>query len=91
VILPASLDIFTDEEVLARPTALKVYGKLLGIPEILFKPQPVKVINLARQVGRDPRSVSRALKLLIRLGYVVDSGRAQRNIRKVTLALSRQS
>jgi predicted transcriptional regulator len=91
VILPASLDIFTDEEVLARPTALKVYGKLLAIPEITFRPQPVKIENLARQVRRHRDSVSDALKLLIRLGYVVDSGRGQRNVRRVTLALSRQS
>lgn len=87
MILPAWLDLMADRH--ATPTAYRVYARLVCMPEILWRPQPVKVTNLARQLGSDCKDVRKALRLLIERGYVHESERGPNGVRRVTVALAR--
>lgn len=78
-----------DPEILKRPAAQRIYAKLLKNPRIFYEPLDVKAWLWAEQMGMSPNTVNKALKTLIELGYLVEHGRAQNHVRRVTIATTR--
>lgn len=87
---PAWFDLHCDKAVTANPSALRVYAFLIAnYPRIFFEPQDVKAWLIAEteQMGRD--SVNDSLDLLVARGYILDHGRGQNNVRRLTLTITR--
>jgi hypothetical protein len=89
MIYAAWFDIHNDDEIVDHPTALRVYARLLRNPLIFMQPQDVKAWTLAEDMRVKRESVQVALSLLIDRGYVIDHGRSQNNVRRLTLAMER--
>lgn len=88
---PAWFDLMNDKVMAKHPHAIRVYGYCLRtFPKIFFEPQDVKawVIALELVMGRD--TANESLDLLIERRYLVSHGRAEGNIRRVTMAIVRE-
>lgn len=86
----AWFELHADDEIVAHPTALRVYALLLRNSRIFTEPQDTKVWWLADKLGAERETVRRALELLIARGYVVEHERGFNNVRRVTVAVVRQ-
>ncbi len=86
---PAWIDLFNDNVIVDHPTALRVYARLLRDPMIFIKPKDLKAWVLADDMGVKPKTVYRAIGLLIERGYAHDHGRGVNNVRRITLAVER--
>lgn len=89
MIYAAWFDLHNDDVVVDHPTAMRVYARLLRNPLIFMLPQDVKGWLIADDMKVQPRSVYRAIDLLIERGYVIDHGRGTNNVRRLTLAMER--
>lgn len=87
----AFFDLHADDEIVARPTALRVYARLLRDPRIFFTPVEVKEWALAETLGTKAETVRHALRLLISRGYLIEHGRSVHNTRRLQVPLTRQS
>lgn len=86
---PAWFDFQRDRVIAAKPTASRVYAYLLELPNSQWVVQDVKAWLIAEQRQMSPDSVNEALDLLIDRGYVINHGRGQNNVRRLTVALVR--
>lgn len=87
---PAWFDLHRDRVITNSPSTIRVYAWLIAnYPRIFFEPQDVKAWAIAEDehMGRD--SVNGALDLLTSRGYLLDHGRGQNNVRRLTIAISR--
>lgn len=89
MIYAAWFDLHNDDVVVDHPTAMRVYARLLRNPLIFMQPQDVKGWVMAGEMGVKPKSVYRAIDLLVERGYAIDHGRSMNNVRRLTLAIER--
>lgn len=89
---PAWFELNKDPIVRARPAAQNVYSYLIEhYPRIFFEPQDVKAWAIAEALHIARDSANHALDLLIERRYLLDHGRGQNNVRRVTIALTREA
>jgi hypothetical protein len=89
VTFPAWFDLHKDRIITAKPSAIRVYAHLLENPRCQFEIQDVKAWLIADQLGMARDSVNEALDLLTKRGYIIDHGRGQNNVRRLTVAIIR--
>jgi DNA-binding MarR family transcriptional regulator len=87
---PAWFEIHDDPEIVASPTALRIYAKLVRRPTIFFEPQDVKAWALAEELNIERSTVQHALTLLISKGYVIQHGTGLNNVKRLTVAMVRE-
>lgn len=86
---PAWYDLHKDRVIAANPSTIRVYAHLLENPRCTFEIQDVKAWLVAETLGMARNSVNDALDLLINRGYLIDHGRGQNNVRRITVAIHR--
>lgn len=86
---PAWFDLHRDSVIASHPSAGRVYAYLLENPRCQFEIQDVKAWLIAEQRGMARDSVNKALDLLIERGYIIEHGRGQNNVRRLTVAIVR--
>jgi DNA-binding MarR family transcriptional regulator len=89
VTFPAWFELYRDRIISQKPSACRVYAYLLENPRCQFEIQDVKAWLVAEELGMARDSVNEALNLLIQRGYVLDHGRGQNNVRRLTVAITR--
>lgn len=88
---PAWFDLNRDREIAKKPAAQRVYAHLIETyPRIFFDPIDAKAWLIADELGLERETVGQALAVLCDRGYLLEHGRAPRNIRRVTIALTRR-
>ena len=86
---PAWFDFARDSVMLQHPAALAVYAEVVRRPNCFHSPQEVKAWALAEQLGFEKETVLKAFNLLVDRGYLVEHSRAQNNIRRFTVAITK--
>ena len=86
---PAWFDLHKDPVIAQSPSASRVYAYLLENPRCQFEIQDVKAWLIAEQRGMARDSVNKALDLLVDRGYLIEHGRGQNNVRRLTVAIVR--
>lgn len=89
MIYAAWFDLHNDDVIVAHPTALRVYARLVRNPLIFMHAQDVKAWVYAAEMKVQPRSVYAAINLLIARGYAIDHGRSVNRVRRLTLTMER--
>lgn len=89
ITFPAWFDLHSDPVIRQNPSAVTVYAELLQIERILYEPREVKAWHLAERVGMRKQTVLRALDLLISRGYLLDHGRGDNNVRRLSIVTTR--
>lgn len=82
---PAFAELMRDPQVAERPAVQRVYVHLTEDPRILYEPRDVKAWLVAQQLGMSRDTVNDALDCLIKMGYLLDHGRGQNNVRRVSI------
>lgn len=86
---PAWFDFARDPVMLQHPATLAVYGEIVGRPNCFYTPHEVKAWVLADKLGFEKETVLKAFNLLVERGYLVEHSRAQNNIRRFTVAITK--
>lgn len=86
---PAWFDFARDSVMLRHPATLSVYAHIIERPKSFHDPQEIKVWWLAETLGFEKETVIKALNLLVERGYLVEHSRAQNNIRRFTVCITK--
>lgn len=86
---PAWFDLMRDPVIHARPAAQRVYAHLLQNPRIFYEPEDAKAWKIADELQMSRDTVNDALDVLIEHGYLLDHGRDERKVRRVSVAVVR--
>lgn len=86
---PAWFDLMADPAILARPAAQRVYAHLLQNPRIFYEASDAKAWQIADELKMARDTVNEALDVLIEHGYLLDHGRDERKVRRVSVVIKR--
>lgn len=86
---PAWYEFQRDPVIRQNPSAYPIYAELLQVPRILFEPADVKAWLLAERVKMRKQTVLRILDLMITRGFVLDHGRGDNNVRRLSIVSTR--